>query len=292
MANRNSETPKIAALGPSHTFTDFAADLFNRKKFKETAVKKLYPSIAEVFDALKKQKVDYAVVPINNTTYGTVRASFDALFQSDLSIVYKFSIPIHHCLAVKKDTQVSNIKQVISHHQAIEQCSHYLKRKYPNAQLISFSSTAEAIQDCLSGAKGNKAVICSKSAASKYSLKIIQNCIEDRKDNKTYFAVLQKKDEQKLDFVRLTNMQTSIAFYFHKDKPGSLFSVLKDFADLDVNMTKIESRPAPKEMGDYIFFLDFEGNLDDLNVKKLIKSISQKVAGFKEFGSYPVDDLD
>lgn len=287
MANNDSEKITIGVLGPEHTFTDIAADLYIKKKLRKKASKKLFSSIWDVFDSLKNKIIDFGIVPIENSIQGTVRESFDAFFNFDIKIIYKFSLPVNHCFAVKRGTKKGNIRKIVTHNQAMHQCRKFLRKNYPDAQLISFSSTAEAIHNCLSDADFNKAVICSKQAALNYSLDIIDENIEDRKGNKTWFAVLANKKAG--DIVKTEkNIQTSIAFYFHKDKPGTLFGVFKDFADLKVNMTKIESRPAPKEMGDYIFFLDFEGDLNDRKVSELLKRISQKVAVLKNFGSYEV----
>ncbi len=285
MPNKKSTEVLVGALGPQKTFSDLACDWYIQKELKHKARKKLYSSIWEVFNALKKGKIDKAVVPIENNIYGTVRETFDSLFKSAFSIILQFSLPVHHCLAVKKGTKKSKIDKIISHQQALNQCRAYLRKNYPEAQRISFQSSVAAIKKVISARNLHRAVICSVKAAKDYDLKILDQNIEDQKKNRTLFAVLSK--EPKID-VKGKNMRTSIAFHFQKDSPGTLFSVFKEFNDAKINMTKIESRPTLPKWGDYIFFLDFEGSLNDSNVKKILKKVKTKVALLKVFGSYPL----
>jgi len=272
---------KLGVLGPKHTFSDYASDSYIlRNKCK---CKKVYfSSIWEVFDSIKKKQIAQGIVPIENTIHGTVRETFDALFKSNLKITGQFAMPIHHCIAVLKGTKKSDIKKFVSHQQALNQSQKYLRKHFPNAQQIGFSSTAQAIEAMMKRKSGKAAVVCSEKAAKEYGLRIIERNIEDQKGNKTYFAVLaheQTKPKGK-------NIRTSIAFHFKKDHPGTLFGVFKAFNDAKVNMTKIESRPTLPKWGDYIFFLDFEGDLNKPKIAKLLKSIERKVALLKIFGSY------
>lgn len=274
----------LGVLGPKSTFTDQASDWYIHKSSK--SVDKVYfNTIWEVFDALKKGNVKKGIVPIENSIHGTVRETFDELFKSDLKIELKFSIPIHHCLAVKKGIRLASIKKIVSHQQALNQSSGYLRKNFSKAQCIGFSSTASAIKSLIMDKKGEKAVICSEKAAKEHGLRVIKQNIEDRKGNKTWFAVLGKETSE---LGKSKKIITSIAFHFKKDSPGTLFTVFKDFNDAKINMTKIESRPAPKKWGDYIFFLDFEGSADKKKVADTLKKAEKKVALLKNFGSYPV----
>lgn len=268
---------KIGVLGPKYTFSDFAADRYSSNYKKE-----YYANIWEVFEAIKRGEVEKGIVPIENSIHGTVRETFDSLFKSDLKILAQISLPIHHCIAVLKGTKKKDIKKFISHQQALSQSQKYLRRNFPKTEQIGFASTAKAIEAMIQRKSGKAAVICSENAANKYGLRIIAKNIEDQKGNKTWFAVLGH-DEAEL---KGKNIQTSIAFHFKKDHPGTLFSVFKAFNDAKVNMTKIESRPTLAKWGDYIFFLDFEGDQKKPKVAKLLKSIEKKVALLKNFGSY------
>lgn len=136
---------KLGVLGPSSTFTDLACDWYIRNFSKKTS-KRYFNTIWEVFEALKKGDVSKGIVPIENSIHGTVRETFDELFKSDLVIKLKFSLPIHHCIAVQKGTKISDIKKIVSHQQALNQSSGYLRKQMPKTQHIGFSSTALAIK--------------------------------------------------------------------------------------------------------------------------------------------------
>lgn len=270
---------KIGVLGPQYTYSDFAADRYTLK-----CEKVFFSSIWEVFDAVKRGEVEKGIVPIENTIHGTVRETFDSLFKSDLMILEQLSLPIHHCIAVLKGTKAKDIKKFISHQQALSQSQKYIRKNFPKAEQIGFSSTAKAIEAMIKRKSGKAAVICSEAAAKQYNLKIIAKNIEDQKGNKTWFAVLDQDPIKP----KGKKIRTSIAFHFKKDHPGTLFSVFKAFNEAKVNMTKIESRPTLPKWGDYIFFLDFEGDQNKPQISKLLKSIEKKVALLKNFGSYNI----
>lgn len=275
---------RIGVLGPKHTFSDYASDHYISST-KSHAAKVYFSSIWDVFDAIKKHKVKKGIVPIENTIHGTVRETFDALFKSDLKIQYQFTIPVHHCVAVLKGTNKREIAKFVSHQQALSQSQKYIRKNFPKAQQIGFSSTAKAIEAMMKRKSGVAAVICSESAANEYKLRIIDKNIEDQKGNKTWFAVLGHE----MVIPKGKNVRTSIAFHFKKDHPGTLFGVFKAFNDAKVNMTKIESRPTLPKWGDYIFFLDFEGDMNKPKIAKLLKLVEKKVALLKVFGSYLIN---
>ncbi len=279
----------IGVLGPKGTFTDHAASWYV-KTCNLSAKKTYYPTIWGVFEALKNQQIKQGIVPIENSIHGTVRETFDELFISDMLIRYKFALPIHHCIAVLDKKAAGRIKKIVSHQQALYQAGRYVRKHYSKAQLIGFSSTTSAINSLLRDKQGEKAVICSKKAAKKHNLHIIEENIEDYKENKTWFAALTTRS-MKQKSLPAQAKATSIAFHFKEDSPGTLFTVFKDFNDAHINMTKIESRPAPEKWGNYIFFLDFEGTNEDPIIKKTLQKVGKKVALLKNFGSYPVCDV-
>lgn len=270
---------KIGVLGPRYTFSDQVADKFNKSKQR-----KYFNTIWEIFEALKKRTIQQGIAPIENTIHGTVRETFDSLFLSDLKIQGMYSLPIHHCVAVLPGTKKRDIKKFISHQQALNQSQKYIRKNFPKAQQIGFSSTAKAIEAMMKQNSGIAAVICSENAANENNLRIMDKNIEDQKGNKTFFAVLGH------DFAKPTGkkIRTSIAFHFKKDHPGTLFSVFKAFNDAKVNMTKIESRPTLPKWGNYIFFLDFEGDMNKPKIANLLELIQKKVAMLKNFGSYNI----
>lgn len=267
----------LAILGPANTNTDIAATqyLVGKKLDKYFA-----KDIDEVFELVASGKVKEGIVPIENKLQGTVRESLDGLFYNNVHIAKEVNIPIHHCLITSAHAKKSEIKLIRSHSQALHQCKKYLKKHFPKAERESFASTAAAVEKLLKNSDPTVAVIASEQAANNPNLKIIAKNIEDEKDNSTTFIILSKGK------VKGVGPKTSIAFYFNQDSPGSLFSVFQDFADAKINMTKIESRPTKSHFGDYIFYLDFEGNMKDLKIQKTLKSIERKVAKLKILGSY------
>jgi prephenate dehydratase/prephenate dehydrogenase len=266
---------EIGVIGPAYTYSDVVTGKYFKK-----ASKAYFNTIGEVFEAVTKGHTKKGVVPIENLLHGTVRETLDELFKNKLKITGEISFPIHHCLISHTEAKQSDIKKIFSHSQAIQQCSNYLKKKHKKAEIVNCSSTAFALQKILQKNDKSIAVIGAKEAAHAHNLKILKEKIEDSKENRTTFVTIAKKANTK------AVQKTSIAFYFAKDKPGSLFMVFQDFAKAKVNMTKIESRPARKELGEYVFFLDFEGDTKDPKVKRLLQRIKSKTKELKIFGTY------
>lgn len=274
------ETPTknhIALLGPANTFTDMAATRYLQGR----SLKKYFArDIDEVFGLVEAGKVKEGIVPIENKLQGTVRETLDELFYRDVYIAQELNIPVHHCLITLSHAKKSDIKYVLSHSQALNQCRKYLKENFPKAGKQNFSSTAAALQEMLSKNDKTLAVIGPMEAVDSPNLKILAKNIEDEPDNSTTFIIIRKGKAIN------SGPKTSIAFHFSADAPGSLFSVFQDFAQARINLTKIESRPTKARFGDYIFYLDFDGGLSEPKVKKVLKAISQKVAKLKVLGSY------
>jgi prephenate dehydratase/prephenate dehydrogenase len=274
----------IAVLGPKYTFSELAADKFNKN------AKKYYAKdIEEVVGLVEAGKVLQGIVPIENKLDGTIRETLDLLFSKKVHISSIINLPINHCLVVLSHTKAEDVKYVISHQQALNQCKQYLKKHFSAISQEAYSSTAAAIEKMIFSNDKTLAVIASLEAAIAHDLKIFADKIEDDHDNNTKFFVIEKGDYKATKSVQKNstkNAKTSIAFYFDKDSPGSLFTVFKDFAEAKINLTKIESRPTRKEFGDYIFYLDFEGTPESPKVKPTLKKITQKVSRLKILGVY------
>ncbi len=267
----------IAVLGPANTFSDLAATRYLQRR----NLKKYYTKdIDEVFELVSSGKVSEGIVPIENKLHGTVRETLDGLFYKNVHIAQEINIEVHHCLICLNHAKKSDIKRIRSHSQALHQCRKYLGKKYSKATKQGYSSTAYAIEKVLTQNDKHTAVVAPEIAACDPNLKIVDKNIEDEKDNSTTFVVIRKGKTQN------SGPKTSIAFHFSADAPGSLFSVFQDFKNAKINMTKIESRPTKARFGDYIFFLDFEGGLNEPKVKKLLKGVERKVAKLKILGSY------
>lgn len=286
------EKPKasgdVSLLGPAHTYSDIATNYWINNfqpQFKEAT--KLYcTSISEVFEKVASGKAQYGIVPIENSLDGTIQETFDNLFEKNLFITRELAIPIHLSLAVLPQSRTEDIKMILSHPKALNQCRNFLKQNFPNMESGHFLSTAAAMQYIVDRRLADTAAIGNSEAAQSLGLKILKNNIEDNFNNQTHFVVIEKK-ERKPNLKIKEFLKTSLAFYFGENKPGLLYDIFREFAINRVNLTRIESRPSKREYGDYIFYLDFAGNIYDKKSKAIVKKISKDVKKLKYFGCYP-----
>ncbi len=273
-ASRELEQPlKISFLGPEATFTNMAA----LKKFGSSSELVAMNSISDVFKAVEKDQADYGVVPIENSTEGTVTHTVDMFLYSDLQIVAEISLEINHNLISKY--KLSEIKRVYSNPQALAQCREWLSKNLPKAELIEASSTAKAAE--LAQLYHSSAAIASELAAEKFKLNILAPAIEDSPHNTTRFLVIGKKAPPKAK-----RSKTSIV-YSVPHKSGALFDSLEPINKNNLNMTKIESRPTKQKQWEYVFFIDFTGHVEDEEVKKAMDELKKRTAFLKILGSYP-----
>jgi len=268
---------KIAYLGPSATFTHFAA----RRKFGSSSEYLSESTIKEVFEAVFRSKVNYGVVPIENSTEGVVNYTLDMFMDSDLMIASEIVLEISHNL-LSKSGKKADVRKIYSHPQARAQCRSWLESNFPGVQIIDEISTAAAAKRV--SRSPDSAAVASELAASVYGLKIIEKGIEDNKKNVTRFMVIAKESPG-----RTGKDKTSIMFTI-KDKPGALFLILRPFSRHKINLTKIESRPSKRKAWEYMFFVDMGGHIDDKNVMKAIKDVQKECLFFKVLGSYPSAD--
>ena len=166
--------------------------------------------------------------------------------------------------------------------QALSQCYHYLTIHFPNVRIVSAESTGAAAQLVAEG-PNYWAAVCSKEAAILYGLKIIDEKIQDFPDNKTRFLVISKNK-----LFPPANNKTTLVIALPENKPGGLYKVLKEFADQNINLTKIESRPTKKELGEYLFYIDCVGHMEDVNLSQVLSKLSSQVSFLKVLGSYPI----
>lgn len=277
-SDKPDKSYSLATLGPENTFSSLAA-----KKYMPKGKIWHAKSITEVFDLVKKGTIKKGIVPLENKLTGSVAETSDNLFESNLKIQEALDFPIHHFLVALDKIPKNKIKTIYSHPQPIRQSRKYIRKHFPKANLISLSSTAAALDKVVSENLREAAVICSKEAAKALRITILSKNIEDYPFNSTRFAVIGKKE---LPFKKGKKYLTSIVFYFKKDAPGSLYQVLGEFAAAKVNMTKIESSANPAVPGGYVFFIDFEGSIQNPNVKKMLPKIRKHVATLKVLGSY------
>lgn len=269
---------QIGYLGPNGTFSEQAAALYcSDAKYIS------YHTIDDVIQAVDKNLIEVGIVPIENSIEGTVNVTMDTIiFNADIKIIAEIVIPIEQNFLVSKNYSNEQITKILSHPQALAQCREFLNKNYHHAQQIPISSTSEAAKLVASSnepwaALGN--LLCAKL----YNMKVLYSKIQDNKSNETRFIVISKKSENKVE----TESKTSIAFSTNNE-PGALFKILNILALWNINMTKIISRPMKKSIGEYVFFVEVEGDISNEDMQEAMKMVQRKTSFYKLFGSYTV----
>ncbi len=267
---------QVGYLGPEGTFSQEAV----LKVVDDKTNIIPYMDILNIFQALSNDEIDEAVVPIENSTEGSVVVTLDALSSYNLNIIGEIVLPIKHDLLAQKNVTLDEITVICSHQQAIAQCRGYINRlDKPFQAMPSTANAARHVREF-----SNAAVIGNQMLSKKYDLEIIEENIQDYSNNVTRFVILSKQDNKN----RTSNDKTSIIISLYGDKPGGLYEILYEFANQNINLTKIESRPSKQGMGKYLFFIDFEGNKLDESITETLETIKEKVPMLKVLGSYGI----
>jgi len=263
----------IAYFGPEATFTHQAAI----RRFGSSLYYAPQKTIADVFNEVSKNRADYGVVPVENSTEGVVTHTLDMLVDSDLKIVSQIVLPIQHCLVGK--VKRSEIKRLYSHPQALGQCRGWIQKHLPEVEIIESSSTTRAAELVRSDRKS--AAIASSLAAERYRLKILERDIQDNSITPTRFLVLGRQCSPPTGRDR-----TSVMFSIVHEI-GALHRALAPFRRFKINMTKIESRPSKRRAWEYYFFVDCDGHIHDERVATAVEQLSRHCNFVKVLGSYP-----
>lgn len=265
---------KVGYLGPTGTYCSEACNNY----VQDDAEKLPYKTITDTLTTLLERQIDYAIVPIENSIYGSVFETVDMLIENEeLKINDEILLNINHYLLANKKYKKEEIKAIYSHTQALAQCRKYLKKEFPDCELYEMTSTASSAE-AVKG-KENCACIANKACMDVYSLQEIDSNIQDEGYNQTRFAVIS------LEYVKKEQSKMSMLFST-SHKPGELFRVLEVFDVLKINLTKIESRPARTKLGEYIFWVDFEGSYNDKKVQRLIDIMKDVCSHVRILGSY------
>ncbi|MEE8400831.1 MAG: prephenate dehydratase [Candidatus Hydrothermarchaeaceae archaeon] len=265
---------KVAILGPRGTFSEEAASLLEKN-----AELLLSLDIEEVFSRVISGSVDFGIVPAENSLEGPIGMTSELLLTEDVKIYREIVLDICHSLLALESTDIGGITEIISHPHALAQCKGALKGL--NVKTKNFSSTAEAAKEVSEKKLKNTAAIAPKVSADLYGLKILKEDMQDEDINQTRFFVIAKRDHEVTQ-----NDKTSLIIGL-KDKPGALYEALKSFSEKNINLTKIESRPSRKALGDYIFYIDLEGHRKDKAVREVLDKLRENTAFLKVLGSYP-----
>lgn len=237
-----------------------------------------YSSFGKVFEAVSKGEVDYGVLPVENSTAGSVSSVYDLILRHRFYIVGALDLPIDYYLCGLKQSELSDIDTVWSHPQALSQCAELIQKRGYSA--VSKANTAVAARDVFLEKRLNVAALCSRKAADEYGLKILDSHLQDNPCNTTRFIVISKT----LCISEEAN-KISLCFSLPHVK-GSLYSLLCRFNSLGLNLTKIESRPIPGKDFEYLFYLDFTGSVRNESVVGLLSRLSEEMPEFSFLGNY------
>jgi chorismate mutase/prephenate dehydratase len=270
------EPLKVAFLGPEGTFTQTAV----LTHFGHSVRALPLASIDEVFHEVEAGSADFGVVPIENSSEGTVNHTLDRFLTSPLKICGEVELRIRQHLMGSMNA-LGRIVRVCSHPQSLAQCREWLEEHLPGIEQVPVSSNAEGARRARDE-KGT-AAIAGDTAAEVYGLKVLAAEIEDRADNTTRFLVLGPK----LFAPSGEDRTTLLVSVLHTDAPGALYRLLEPLAKHRVSLTRIESRPSRRRKWDYVFFIDFEGHVEDKHIAKALAALKKRASLFRVLGSYP-----
>lgn len=283
--NLSEEVATVAIQGIEGSYSYLASKQFFGSE-KEIVFRKM-KNFDDVVEAVEDGSTDYAVLPIENTTSGSINEVYDALTNSNLNIIGEEIFQVKHCLLGLEDVPLNKIKKVYAHFQAARQCSKFLN-SIPQAEVEFFEDTAKSVEKIKE--EGNKefAAIASKEAAEIFDVNILRENIANQAGNFTRFLICSKKpivvDER---IPAKTSLILATA-----QKPGSLVQALSVFKDYEVNMTKLESRPIIGNPWEEMFYLDFQGNIQSDKVKSLLDEVGKHTRYLKVLGCYPMKEFE
>ena len=264
----------IAFLGPEGTFTQQAAI----KHFGHAVNTVPAATIAEIFNVVENGHCQFGVVPVENSTEGTISYTLDRFVSSPLKICGEVEIRVHQNLLTTSES-LKDITEVLSHQQSLAQCRRWLDNNLPHVKRTEVSSNAEAAKQAAQSK--NKAAIAGKLAAELYGLNIIEHNIEDESNNTTRFVIIGQQVSASTGHDK-TSLLVSTG-----NQPGALYKILEPFAQFSIGMQHIESRPSRQGLWDYVFFIDIEGHAEDEKVAMALDTLKTRVRMLNILGSYP-----
>ncbi len=265
---------RVAYLGPEYTYSHEAA----RMRFGSSAEFAAEPSIAAVFGALDTSRADFGVVPVENSSEGSVTLTLDLLIDTPLVIIGEVLLPIRHAL-MSREGDAAAIAVIYSHQQSLGQCRNYLAANFPHCRLEAVASnTAGAAR---AAGEPDAAAIASEAAAAPYGLSVIARNIQDSAQNTTRFLVIGSNPAGP------SGADKTTALFAVRDEVGALNQALNIFARNRINISKIESRPLRSRPWEYLFFVDLQGHREDAGLKRALAALERKALFLKVLGSYP-----
>jgi prephenate dehydratase len=272
---------RVGFLGPVGTFTEQA--LLTQPDLAEATLVPL-GTFSDVLTATDAGEVDLGFVAIENSIEGTVNVTLDTLaFDVDLMIQREVVISVQLNLLGHAGATLADIERVVSFPHATAQCRAFLTRELPRASTEAANSTADAARLLAEGDDRRAAAIGTSLAAKVYGLEVLAQDVEDHPENQTRFFAVGRHTIP----APTGHDKTTLVVFQHSDRPGSLLSILQEFAARAINLTKLESRPTKRGLGDYCFILDLEGHVADEVVADCLRNLKSKHAEVKLLGSYP-----
>lgn len=267
----------VAYLGPEATFSHLAGV----KSFGHSAIYRPMETIEDIFQEVEKGRVQYGIVPVENSIEGAVTSTLDSFMKYRIKICSEVLLEVSHNL-VNQSGDINDIKLVVSHAQPLAQCRQWLKKNLPDIPKQNVFSTGTAAQ--MAAQDPSVAAIASSLAIKTYQLQLVVKGIEDYRGNTTRFLVIGSQSPS-----RSGHDKTSLLLGL-LDRPGALHDTLTILAERGVNMTRIESRPVKMEPGKYLFFIDLLGHMDDPVIKEASERLKESCSLFEWLGSYPLAD--
>lgn len=251
--------------------------------FGEDAQLKPLPNFEAAFQAVENETVNFAVLPVENSTTGSIYENFDLFRHYNLKVVGEIKLLIEHSLLVPPGLEIENITGVRSHPQALAQCSRFFA-DHPHIEAIPDFDTAGSAEK-ISKNLGTVGAIASSLAGEEYGLEVLRSNLEDQPGvNQTRFLCLAKKNDKIFD--KVAN-KISLLFIPKENRSGTLYEALEVFADFGIDLLKVESRPLPGSPWQYIFYLDLEGDIHSAEVKEAINTLRKRVTQVQVLGGYP-----
>lgn len=277
--------PVFAYLGPAGTYTHEAARAFAARLGIDEPALLECASFDEVFDAVDRGKCEFGVVAKENSLEGSVTATLDNFaFKSQASILGEHVLDIHHCLVLHPDAKLEDVTCVASHAQGLAQCRRFLAERLSGRATVTTSSTAESAR--MAAEDVHVASIANAFAAELHGARVAVRDIEDHFGNQTSFALIGRQGHPPV--FRGDRYKTSLALFLQVDRAGTLNMILSEFAYAGINLSMIQSRPTKQALGDYMFFIEFKENVNDLAVQTALNCLRLKLREVKVLGSYPI----
>ncbi|PAU93417.1 bifunctional chorismate mutase/prephenate dehydratase [Aliifodinibius salipaludis] len=278
---KGAETVQVAYQGTDGAFSHQAAFRHFEERYSQVDCFG-YDTFRQAAEAVKECKVDYAILPIENTTAGSIRETYDLLADDELHIVGEEAIRIIHCLLALEDIPVDRIRRIMSHPQAIAQCSNFLAKLH-DCRVESYIDTAMSAKKVLEDGDLSQAAIAGSYAAEIYGLNILKRDLANQSENFTRFVVV---GPQPVEVDPQIPCKTSLLMVTTHEQ-GALVGCLNIIADHGIDMTKLESRPKPNEPWKYQFYLDIEGNIANSEIRVALQELEQEASSLKVLGCYP-----